>query len=421
MRALVALLLLAPLLAPHALAAPVVPSLDVRDATGDSRAFPDVRLPQTDIARFTMELDGAEVVQTVHVVGPWPDNDYWVQIRNDFGFSETYTMKLERMNSSGSNARPTDYNTSLFSSLDPAKAGKRVAFNVTREGNTMTFRWPAAEIPADAKCLAPRVTTLSRTTLGGRSTQVDDDLDVRPTACASTGARAEGLDGTCPAPVSRLVVAGKMEDGRDDAAEREGLAWRPHANATLDILALETRLEDGWVVQTVTFAEPSPRDMVQITIENQYRGNQSEYDRGAYVSITLFETAAGGSVIGEGTPGAFHVRAERAQPAGWELRWCASLVPADATCFAASATASLQNGRYQDRVGAPKDPCPAADGADGDAPSSPGSAQGSGSGGADDTDPDASADEAASDTPGPGTWSALAALAACALALRRRA
>ena len=419
-RLLPGLLLLALLPAPAAATSHFPTEIDVLDATDDSRAYPDVRLPQTDIARFTSRVDGGDVVQTVHVVGPWPQNDYTVEIRNSFGGSESLTLEVERMNSSGSNPQPTDYSSSSIQSLDFARLGKRVNFTFERSETSITFTWPASEMPAGAACLSPSIMTRSRTLVDGRSTQVDDDLDVRPSACISDSV-PDGLDGTCPAPRSPLVKAATQEDARDDVGERENLGYKPHDNATLDILSLETRLEDGWVVQTVKLAEPSPRDQIELEIESQYRANESQFQRGAYAHLTLFETSASGTVIGEEKPIGFHVRAQRVEPAGWELRWCASVIPADATCFVASARTSLSSDRYGDRVGPATDPCTPEGSQDGNAGSGEddGAADGAdqeGGQGGDDTEAAGDAD-----APGVGAVALLAVVALAALAFRRRA
>lgn len=419
MRRVLLLVLLLALVPPFAAAVDgdILFEMDVSDALDDSRAYPDVRLPQTDISRFTMSREGDDVVQTVHVVGPWPANDYSVEIRNDFGFSESYTMEVERMNSSGSGAKPTDYNTSLFSTLDPGAMGKRVNFTFERTETTMTFRWPAKEIPEKSMCVAPRITTLSRTLVDGATRQVDDDLVVSPSLCDAR-ARTDGMSGTCPAPTSAVVKPLTLEDARDDVREREGNAYRAHSNATLDILSLETRLEDGWVIQTVKLAEDSPRDQVDLTIENQFTGNKSEYESGRKLSVHLLKTSGGGTVPNGTSSNAIHVRAQRVEPAGWELRWCASALPADATCFAPFARASLQNARYQDSVGLAADPCPAPkddaasttdeDGAD---PTPTPSAEGE----------DSKADADSKGTPSVGLLAMVATGALVALAFRRRA
>ncbi|HVM44542.1 MAG TPA: hypothetical protein VM582_01305, partial [Candidatus Thermoplasmatota archaeon] len=220
---LVLVLLLSALAPPAAATSHLHLEMDVRDATGDARAFPDVRLPQTDIARFTMTTEGDEVVQTVQVVGPWPDNNYWVEVRNSFGGSEALTLKVERTNSSGGNPQPTDYNSSLVQTLDPARMGTRVSFQFERTATTLTFRWPVSAIPPAAQCVTPAVTTLSRTLVDGRSTQVDDKLEVTPDLCQD--ALPDGLTGTCPAPRANVVAAGTLADDRGDVGERQGLGF----------------------------------------------------------------------------------------------------------------------------------------------------------------------------------------------------
>lgn len=412
--ALASFALLATLLAPLVASAAPAVDLDVRDATGDSRAYPDVRLPQTDITRFTTSIQGSEVVQTVHVVGPWPENDHGVEIRNDFGFSESYTMEVERMNSSGSSPKPTDYSSSLYSTLDPAKMGKDVEFTFAREGNTITFRWPASEIPANAKCVAPRVSTISRTVVDGQRRQVDDDLVVSPSPC-NGNARLDGLAGACVGSAPGVLKPGALQDGRDDVGERDGLAFRPYDNATLDLVSLDTRVEDGWVVHEVALAEPSPRDQVDLSLLIQYTGNESSYEQGRQITLSLLGTDAIGSITNDSGSATFHVRAERLEPVGWELRWCASILPEEATCFAPLVRASMMNGRYQDTLGLPKDPCPAAtqEATQGD------EEDGSGASRDGDTGTEADTEDAAKDSPGFGLV-AVGAAFVVALVLRRR-
>ncbi|HUR69937.1 MAG TPA: hypothetical protein VM370_11885 [Candidatus Thermoplasmatota archaeon] len=357
---LVATLLVA--LVPHAAAkSPFeVPTIDVTDAHGDARAYPDVRLAQSDIARFTSRLEGDMVVQKVEVVGPWPGNDYWTEVRVGFGTGESVTLKVERTNSSGSNPHPTDYNTSLVQSKDAARAGKHVDFTFERDDTSLTFRWPVSTIPDSATCFQPHVTTLSRTMVDGRSTQVDDELDLSPNLCATNDVREDGIDGTCPAPASRRVKAASVDDARDDVGKRDNLDLVPHKNATLDVLSFDQRLDNGWVVQTVKLAEASPRDQVEISTEAQYRVNKSQFERGARVLVSLMGTSASGSLIGENRTPSFHVRAERVEPAGWELRWCASVVPADAECFQLVAKATLGKD-YVDATPLAGEACPEPD------------------------------------------------------------
>lgn len=423
---LLGVLLLATLSPPAAASSHLTFDYDVKDVLHDAFILAtDTSVPEVDITRFTTKLDGAEVVQTVEVVGPWPVNNDSVEIVNFFGSSETLTLKVARTSQRSASGWITNFTTSSISSPDMQRVAHKVNFTYERGDATMTIRWPASEIPANAKCMQPTVRTHTIISRSSSNTQADDEMRVLPSPCFSEHARMEGTDGSCPPAAPSVVKAGTIEDARDDVGERDSNVWLPHDDPTMDLVSVATRLDGAWVVQDVVLVEDSGRKVPDISIESQLRGNKSLYERGAYVKLSLLDTSASGSLLGEGSSAPIFVEAQRLEGStGWRFRWCASHIPADAECFSVEAIASRNNFDLRDKAGLAKSACPEPDP---DAPyggeeedeeggattSTPGGASAAGDGG------DAGGSE--NGTPGIGAFALLAAVAAAALALRRRA
>lgn len=306
---------------------------DVAARASDGRTSPVAR-PGADVLRLTTAREGDDLVATVHLAGPVPTSGLSLTVGAALGSNEGARMVLMHRVVPTANGPMTQ---DMGQVVNPASGPRQVPVRASVAATSIELRIAASEV-AFATCFAPHVELLH--TEGG--TTYVDDLVAQPAACLPSwrdldGVILDGAAGACPAPATAPRVAYGGTDPQGDVVRRTDPAQAGDAatHAAVDILAVNVSYAEGRVVHVVTVAADFDPRNASVIVTNPLARD----DAAARIEV-LFTTnkdmgiaAYGTRIQGETRHGIWTNVSRDART--MTLAYCASVVPADATCVGA--------------------------------------------------------------------------------------
>lgn len=317
--------------------------VDVPDATGDvSGKLPDrsdgyVDEPGIDVTRFVVDLRGDEVIVRYDTAGaPVVEGTevvftarYRVEGLSEFGIHFTWD----------SDGNPS----TTLGTLQDRDREEIFEPSFTKGADSVTLSFPSDLLPEDTECLDAYVYVSNGQSMDSAGVPVD--------GCGGSEPRLDGVDGSCPAPTLPADVKTDWSF-TDPAGDAEHVtvdymtgkeSREPTDDPTIDVVGVTSKREGDRIVQTVTLAQDLTAEAeFSVRVENALAGG------GRYLVWDMSVSGPGTGIGADSVdayftddpaePGTYApVFAERSGPRTVTVEFCASLIPADAVCFAPDA------------------------------------------------------------------------------------
>lgn len=302
--------------------------------------------PAVDVRRYRSAVEGDFLVQTITFGAAPPAEALRVEMTLTIAPSGQQPLPISLWFTDGKAATATTSNAGAEGT-------------VTSDG--FVVRLPLAKLEG-ARCFAPRIDVIyapdddpvTSTDAGLQGWQ--DGFALRAHRCVMTAGSApvlpveDGLDGACP-PASvpeGVKVDATWTDARDDVAAGGAKVGMPDA----DIVEVSSKREGDEIVVRMTMAAfPAESHVPLATLEFLLEGKTEQYDSEGKDSIVLGflhpeHDATGTRTVVDGEKGdrrTFYARGAR-EGDDFVARFCASLIPDDAQCWAPRATVTYNEG-----------------------------------------------------------------------------